>query len=53
VHANPREAYDTGYLVHSWDNPEMMGVIRKDHRILTFRSDGTFEQTEVCEFLPG
>ena len=53
VHANPREAYDTGYLVHSWDKPEMMGVIRKDHRILTFRSDGTFEQTEVCEFLPG
>jgi len=53
VHQNPREAYETGYLVHSWDNPEMMGVIRKNHSTVTFRSDGTFEQTEVCEFLPG
>ena len=54
VHQNPAEAYETGYLVHSWDDPEMTGVITKTWRILTFRSDGTFEQTGLCEeFLPG
>jgi 5-methylcytosine-specific restriction enzyme A len=53
VHQNPAEAYKTGYLVHSWDDPETIGVIRKDHRVLTFSSDGSFEQTGLCDqFLP-
>lgn len=48
VHGNPTESYKTGYLVHSWDDPELIGVITS-RGIFTFSSDGTFEQTGPCD----
>lgn len=53
AHANPSESYLKGYLVHSWDNPEDVVVLKNTGATLTLRSDGTFECSEVCEFLPG
>jgi hypothetical protein len=36
VHANPAEAYETGYLVHSWDDPatiEVLEMIATDYAV--------------------
>jgi hypothetical protein len=49
VHANPLEAYKTGYLVHSWDDPETIAVLTKSWGTVSFRSDGSSESTGVCD----
>jgi arginine/ornithine N-succinyltransferase beta subunit len=47
IHAHPAYAYESGYLVHSWDDPEIVKII---HNLgaLKLSSDGTSEQ-EACE----
>lgn len=54
VHANPIDAYQTGYLVHSWDDPETIAVLTKSRGAVSFRLDGSSEPAGVCDlFLPG
>lgn len=48
VHGHPTESYKLGFLVHSWDDPEEVPVVKSGARIY-FRSDGTFERTGPCE----
>lgn len=50
VHSQVADSYKTGFLVHSWDDPESIGVITKSWDVITFRSDGSFEQTGPYEF---
>jgi hypothetical protein len=39
VHAHPAESYESGFLVHSWDDPE--GVPLKPGAVIWLRNDGT------------
>jgi 5-methylcytosine-specific restriction enzyme A len=48
IHAHPAESYKLGYLVRSWDNPELV-KIETNLGSLEIRSDGTFEQIGTCE----
>jgi hypothetical protein len=49
VHAHPAESYAQGFLVRSRQDPELIDVITK-FGVLKIRSDGSFEQTGVCDF---
>ena len=47
VHAHPAYAYEAGYLVHSWDDPEVV-KITANLGALKLGSDGSSE-LEACE----
>lgn len=47
AHRNPTIAYDAGYLVHSWDDPETVFIITK-LGVLTLRDDGTTDLQGSC-----
>jgi hypothetical protein len=32
IHAHPEESYQSGFLVHSWDNPELTVLAGKDEK---------------------
>ena len=48
IHAHPSDAYNSGYMVHSWDNPETMFIVTK-LGVLTLREDGTANLQGSCE----
>lgn len=49
AHQNPATAYESGYMVHSWDNPEEVGVWLGVNRVMFFKSDGTTELIGMCD----
>lgn len=55
VHAHPGKAYARGYLVHSWDHPENIGVTLGVQEgvgdVMFFNSDGTTELIGSCDKL--
>lgn len=46
VHGNPTTAYEKGYLVHSWDEPEDVPVKFRDGRTAYLTTDGKYEFTD-------
>jgi hypothetical protein len=49
VHAHPAESYDCGFMVHSWDDPELIKIVSV-FGVLELCSDGSSVQTGVCDF---
>jgi hypothetical protein len=47
IHAHPAWSYTNGYLVHSWDKPELVRIV-SNLGVLKINSDGTSEM-EACE----
>lgn len=41
VHLDPRRAYDTGFLVHSWDDPASTPVLVEGQGAVLLADDGT------------
>lgn len=50
THTHPAESYEHGLLVHSWDDPEVIGITTK-FGVLKIRSDGSSEQTGLCDVI--
>jgi hypothetical protein len=49
VHAHPTASYASGFLVHSWDDPELIKIVSV-FGVLELCSDGSSVQTGVCDF---
>ena len=48
IHGNPRQAYENGWLVHGWDDPEDEPVLRRGRWVL-LHEDGTTTEVEKNE----
>lgn len=46
-HAHPAEAYRLGFLVHSWDSPEKVSIIRKSGGLVWLKQDGTRAEEDI------
>ncbi len=47
IHAHPAQSYRDGFLVQSWDNPELIKIV-SSLGALKISSDGSFE-LEACD----
>ena len=50
MHSHPADSYNSGYLVHSWDNPEHIFILTS-LGTLTLRADGSRTLQGSCDFL--